>query len=98
MFFFFQAEDGIRDGTVTGVQTCALPISRRNRRYAPRSPGSGAPQLGRRRLEPADPSAVWLAVRGRGRELAGLDPVEQAPHDRRDLRYRAAQALGIAGE
>src|SRR5207245_7291403 len=28
-FFFFQAEDGIRDATVTGVQTCALPISRR---------------------------------------------------------------------
>src|SRR5438876_268740 len=29
MLFFFQAEDGIRDGRVTGVQTCALPI------YAP---------------------------------------------------------------
>src|SRR2546430_10621639 len=28
--FFFQAEDGIRDLTVTGVQTCALPISKRN--------------------------------------------------------------------
>src|SRR6266702_2321520 len=28
LFFFFQAEDGIRDGHVTGVQTCALPISR----------------------------------------------------------------------
>src|SRR6266542_6233620 len=27
-FFFFQAEDGIRDATVTGVQTCALPIYR----------------------------------------------------------------------
>src|SRR5271167_1510198 len=27
-FFFFQAEDGIRDRNVTGVQTCALPISR----------------------------------------------------------------------
>src|SRR2546429_3591840 len=27
MFFFFQAEDGIRDVAVTGVQTCALPIS-----------------------------------------------------------------------
>src|SRR2546430_5516540 len=27
--FFFQAEDGIRDLTVTGVQTCALPISRK---------------------------------------------------------------------
>src|SRR5687768_18375593 len=26
-FFFFQAEDGIRDVAVTGVQTCALPIS-----------------------------------------------------------------------
>src|SRR2546425_10421846 len=28
-FFFFQAEDGIRDKLVTGVQTCALPISGR---------------------------------------------------------------------
>src|SRR5260370_2957791 len=28
-FFFFQAEDGIRDSSVTGVQTCALPISDR---------------------------------------------------------------------
>src|SRR5699024_12124011 len=27
IFFFFQAEDGIRDRNVTGVQTCALPIS-----------------------------------------------------------------------
>src|SRR5215813_4809244 len=27
VFFFFQAEDGIRDADVTGVQTCALPIS-----------------------------------------------------------------------
>src|SRR5260370_18338976 len=27
MYFFFQAEDGIRDSSVTGVQTCALPIS-----------------------------------------------------------------------
>src|SRR2546425_7271844 len=30
LFFFFQAEDGIRDKLVTGVQTCALPISRGN--------------------------------------------------------------------
>src|SRR2546426_7177686 len=39
-FFFFQAEDGIRDYKVTGVQTCALPIStrscsRRRPRWAP---------------------------------------------------------------
>src|SRR2546430_9334831 len=31
-FFFFQAEDGIRDLTVTGVQTCALPICQMRRR------------------------------------------------------------------
>src|SRR2546422_4616455 len=31
MFFFFQAEDGIRDVAVTGVQTCALPIYREER-------------------------------------------------------------------
>src|SRR5258706_4230074 len=29
LLFFFQAEDGIRDWSVTGVQTCALPISTR---------------------------------------------------------------------
>src|SRR3989440_5923542 len=50
-FFFFQAEDGIRDLIVTGVQTCALPISpaayhvagaatgtRRGASVAPRTP------------------------------------------------------------
>src|SRR3712207_4853206 len=35
-FFFFQAEDGIRDIGVTGVQTCALPISRASVRILPR--------------------------------------------------------------
>src|SRR5690348_6551476 len=47
VLFFFQAEDGIRDGRVTGVQTCALPIdrpcprwdgSRRGRARAARAP------------------------------------------------------------
>src|SRR5256885_1324404 len=33
-FFFFQAEDGIRDYKVTGVQTCALPISNRHMELA----------------------------------------------------------------
>src|SRR5436190_14176554 len=36
-FFFFQAEDGIRDHCVTGVQTCALPISSKARRSSPTS-------------------------------------------------------------
>src|SRR5207253_8065931 len=45
--FFFQAEDGIRDGHVTGVQTCALPISGllrsriRSASRARRRPGRG---------------------------------------------------------
>src|SRR5436309_9465848 len=41
-FFFFQAEDGIRDFHVTGVQTCALPISSgtSTTRAASRSPSS----------------------------------------------------------
>src|SRR2546425_9218826 len=34
-FFFFQAEDGIRDKLVTGVQTCALPISVVIKRFKP---------------------------------------------------------------
>src|SRR2546430_10615767 len=60
MFFFFQAEDGIRDLTVTGVQTCALPIfvrdaARRGERVsggdhgAHRAPGRAA----RRDADPA---------------------------------------------
>src|SRR5437660_9721609 len=49
-FFFFQAEDGIRDGHVTGVQTCALPISNPTRRA-----GSGS--------IPCRDSAVCTAAR-----------------------------------
>src|SRR2546425_3982057 len=41
-FFFFQAEDGIRDKLVTGVQTCALPISMSAISFSER-PDGGAP-------------------------------------------------------
>src|SRR5690625_2670873 len=40
MCFFLQAEDGIRDGHVTGVQTCALPISGTKNQSKKESPGS----------------------------------------------------------
>src|SRR5206468_12422353 len=61
MFFFFQAEDGIRDLIVTGVQTCALPISRstarprrcRKRRAGPAGPSRRATATGSRRASPA---------------------------------------------
>src|SRR5207253_6870880 len=39
-YFFFQAEDGIRDGHVTGVQTCALPISPASSAPSARIPAS----------------------------------------------------------
>src|SRR5689334_1336130 len=45
LFFFFQAEDGIRDGTVTGVQTCALPISVTSHQCAPPSERWGRPTV-----------------------------------------------------
>src|SRR2546425_8663086 len=41
-FFFFQAEDGIRDKLVTGVQTCALPICRHDRECQPPPQGPRA--------------------------------------------------------
>src|SRR5690606_8430601 len=50
LFFFFQAEDGIRDFHVTGVQTCALPISRgrtRHRRAGSPAKASPWPSVGR---------------------------------------------------
>src|SRR2546427_12199895 len=49
--FFFQAEDGIRDLTVTGVQTCALPISSR-RGGAPASRTPASPDTAGRRRTP----------------------------------------------
>src|SRR2546430_9263617 len=63
-FFFFQAEDGIRDLTVTGVQTCALPISVM-RDYCP------DPARGERRAKRRDVGVPyhWLApLVGRLRE------------------------------
>src|SRR2546422_2265280 len=57
LFFFFQAEDGIRDVAVTGVQTCALPICAALVRASPcryRSPDTRvpSPRLRSRRAPP----------------------------------------------
>src|SRR5438270_13888030 len=46
MILFFQAEDGIRDLTVTGVQTCALPISRDRTRVLVGGAGGGRGESG----------------------------------------------------
>src|SRR5437868_14918929 len=60
MFFFFQAEDGIRDRNVTGVQTCALPIFVLMHRIARR--------LDQRRRE--EEAFLVQALAGAERELA----------------------------
>src|SRR5207245_8173555 len=52
---FFQAEDGIRDATVTGVQTCALPISPEPIGY--RSDAQLAPMVRSRGTRPDEPPA-----------------------------------------
>src|SRR5207253_8583417 len=61
-FFFFQAEDGIRDGHVTGVQTCALPISPRSRADARSAPRCARRRMLRFRLQ------VAASARGRSEE------------------------------
>src|SRR2546425_8015996 len=52
-FFFFQAEDGIRDKLVTGVQTCALPISL----------STGAIRASRRIVDPVGAYRMAFAAR-----------------------------------
>src|SRR5699024_11379284 len=53
--FFFQAEDGIRDRNVTGVQTCALPIFASSWMLVPAERASLAPPPGRS-------STAWIVV------------------------------------
>src|SRR5256885_8176545 len=65
-FFFFQAEDGIRDYKVTGVQTCALPISCASGNTCTRS----LPESGRER----NPAIPWALARcGRDRKSTRLN-------------------------
>src|SRR5947207_8973236 len=67
-FFFFQAEDGIRDHCVTGVQTCALPISLHAQHHhdgedrTPRSESAGRIRGGLPRSDPGGRGG--LAARG----------------------------------
>src|SRR2546430_10029827 len=78
LLFFFQAEDGIRDLTVTGVQTCALPISAGERRisfrvFAPasarcRNSGNAAPRSAERRPPTDRRARAALAMRRRSEE------------------------------
>src|SRR5262249_58802824 len=96
--FFFQAEDGIRDWSVTGVQTCALPISHPRGRRVPdrdRGPG-GAPQpraLTRTRRPLV--KARWPPERRAGVARPAKAPPEQRSEERRVGKGRRGE--GAAG-
>src|SRR5690625_5518642 len=89
-FFFFQAEDGIRDGHVTGVQTCALPICPLSSRACAAARTWGVSQLG--------PSAPPRRIR----DTSGLPRVEtrlarpSAPIPRKDCGAEAAATASSA--
>src|SRR6266511_4651945 len=73
VFFFFQAEDGIRDFHVTGVQTCALPISIRLEQ--PVEPGTG---IQKAMVVTLDASGTGVTVR-HTLTNRGQKPFELAP-------------------
>src|SRR2546426_11123896 len=95
-FFFFQAEDGIRDYKVTGLQTCALPIYLLTTRYS--DPLSvSAPQRPPQRLCRSPKPLQSPAVRGFPQLFKGPlpylpDALARDPHKRPDLleRHRLA--------
>src|SRR2546422_5357629 len=89
-FFFFQAEDGIRDVAVTGVQTCALPIypqvgQREGFRCHARSP-EGLAQCGRAAggagHDAAERDFLHPGALGRRLEFGGIVDVVNGPHPR----------------
>src|SRR2546427_298853 len=65
LFFFFQAEDGIRYLTVTGVQTCALPISICRRSVADGPVPPGVPGYAPVRPIPTNPDSARRLLGGR---------------------------------
>src|SRR2546429_3333458 len=88
MFFFFQAEDGIRDVAVTGVQTCALPISRRIARPRWRLPRKNAPRR-----------CPWSSWQHRAAAAAtGCDTPLGPQRHRHALSFHALARAGFAAE
>src|SRR5437762_11609247 len=103
VFFFFQAEDGIRDTSVTGVQTCALPISRHRSRRGGRGyrAWSEAPRrarsVARRRWRRSEERRVGKsAERGGGRIVQNENGTGRAEL-LRDWRHAAARTPTCAG-
>src|SRR2546429_981991 len=73
--FFFQAEDGIRDVAVTGVQTCALPISTRRRGRLRLQRRRGGCRRARQRRPPSLLGSSHVLELRHGSARAHADPV-----------------------
>src|SRR2546425_5511268 len=86
IFFFFQAEDGIRDKLVTGVQTCALPIS------SPRAAGAAARRRASRSTLPRSCSACRASGRSGARGWLDRERVA-APAQRSEEHTSELQSL-----
>src|SRR5437762_7168109 len=89
LFFFFQAEDGIRDTSVTGVQTCALPIYR-ERRVRVRERGGLGPDLHPGHdVRPLDVERIALETEG---EPEIVDQLQRSEERRvgKECRYRGS--------
>src|SRR5256885_8106829 len=102
-FFFFQAEDGIRDYKVTGVQTCALPISQEGE-FMGGGVGEvhGAKLVGLlRRALLERPAAVLLLAESGGVRLheanAGLIAVSEVMRALLDVRASGIPVVGLIG-
>src|SRR5690606_40842784 len=101
LFFFFQAEDGIRDFHVTGVQTCALPISHCARTDRPpnrRTPGPAwtASRSGNDRQGAARPRAA-RRYRKKNRGIPEHHPDRREGEIGRAACRERAEGTGSAG-
>src|SRR5256885_10756420 len=89
LIFFFQAEDGIRDYKVTGVQTCALPILRSAAPPPPRAAtAAGAIVLGR----------TWHHGQSVVLEMQRRRSAERRPFDRPAIRSHRSEERRVGKE
>src|SRR5437879_13540304 len=94
-FFFFQAEDGIRDTSVTGVQTCALPISDLMSKFREQAERFGA-EFVTADVEEVDFSGTPLRVRVSGRDELAKAVIVGTEIGRASCRERV-EIAGVGG-
>src|SRR5256885_8637173 len=82
VFFFFQAEDGIRDYKVTGVQTCALPISHGAALRGNREERGSGRNLCRSHRAVSRPKTAWRSETG-SRDAGGNRSKQPRSEERR---------------